>query len=76
MVVLIERVVVERELGSGHGDIITRIPNSNHTWSSGIGSDVAWLSIGSDQWCSQDFSLVGHTSWNGTLHINNYPFPP
>ena len=33
-----ERVAVERELGSGQGDIMTRIPNSNHTWSSGIGS--------------------------------------
>ena len=31
---------VESEFGSGQGDIMTRIPNSNHTWSSGIGSDV------------------------------------
>ena len=39
-----ERVAVERELGSGQGDIImTRIPNSNHSWSSGIGSDVAFV---------------------------------
>ena len=43
MVILIERVAVERELGSGQGDIMTRIPNSNHTWSSGIGSDVAFV---------------------------------
>ena len=46
-----ERVAVERELGSGQGDIMTRIPNSNHTWSSGNGSDVAFVilsSIGSD----------------------------
>ena len=44
-----ERVAVERELGSGQGDIMTRIPNSNHTWSSGIGSDVAFIpGIGSD----------------------------
>ena len=28
-------------LQSGQGDIMSRIPNSNHTWSSGIGSDVA-----------------------------------
>ena len=34
---------VESELGSGQGDIMTRIPNSNHTWSSGIGSDVAFI---------------------------------
>ena len=38
-----KRVAVERELGSGQGAIMTRIPNSNHTWSSGIGSDVALL---------------------------------
>ena len=25
-----ERVAVDRELGSGQGDIMTRIPNSNH----------------------------------------------
>ena len=31
-----EMVAVERELGSGQGDIMTRTPNSNHTWSSGI----------------------------------------
>ena len=36
-----ERVAVERELGSGQGAIVTRIPNSSHTWSSGIGSDVS-----------------------------------
>ena len=36
-----ERVAVEREIGSGQGAIVTRIPNSNHTWSSGPGSDVA-----------------------------------
>ena len=42
-------VAVERELGSGQGDIMTRTPNSNHTWSSGIGYDVASLpGIGSD----------------------------
>ena len=42
-----ESVAVERELGSGQGAILTRIPNSNHIWSvlmlpwlSGIGSDV------------------------------------
>ena len=34
---------VERKLGSGQGTILTRIPNSNHTWSSGIGSDVAMV---------------------------------
>ena len=28
-----ERVAVERELGSGQDAIVTRIPNSNHTWS-------------------------------------------
>ena len=39
---------VESELGSRLGDIMTRIPNSNHTWSSGIGSDVAFIIIGSD----------------------------
>ena len=33
-----ERVAVERELGSGQGDIMTRIPNR-----SGIGSDVAFV---------------------------------
>ena len=38
-----ERVAVVRELGSGQGDIMTRIPNSNYTWSSGIGSDVAFV---------------------------------
>ena len=45
-----ERVAVERELGSGQGDIMTRIPNSNHTWSSGIGSDMlpSLSGIGSD----------------------------
>ena len=36
-----ERVAVKREIGSRQGDIMTRIPNSNHTWSSDIGSDVA-----------------------------------
>ena len=41
MVDLIERVAVERELVSGQGSIVIRISNSNHTWSSGIGSDVA-----------------------------------
>ena len=30
-----EMVAVEKELGSGQGDIMTRTPNSNHTWSSG-----------------------------------------
>ena len=40
--VLMERVAVERELGSGQGDIMTS-PNSNHSWSSGIGSDVAFV---------------------------------
>ena len=40
MVILMERVAVERELGSGQGAIVTTIPNSNHIWSSGIGSDV------------------------------------
>ena len=34
-----ERVAVERELGNGQGVIMTRNPNSNHTWSSGIGSN-------------------------------------
>ena len=39
-----EVVAVERELGSGQGDIMTRTPNnSNHTWSSGIGYDVAFV---------------------------------
>ena len=35
------KVAAERELGNGQGAIVTRIPNSNHTWSSSIGSDVA-----------------------------------
>ena len=44
-----ERVAVERELGSGQGDIMTRIPNSNHTWSSGMVLMLPSLSgIGSD----------------------------
>ena len=38
-----EMVAVERELGSGQGDIMTRTPNSNHTLSSGIGYDVAFV---------------------------------
>ena len=38
-----EMVAVERELGSGQGDIMTRTPNSNHTWSSSIGYDVAFV---------------------------------
>ena len=38
-----ERVAVERKLGKGQGDIMSRIPNSNHTRSSGIGSDVAFI---------------------------------
>ena len=39
-----EMVAVERELGSAQGDIImTRTPNSNRTWSSGIGYDVAFV---------------------------------
>ena len=37
-----EMVALEREL-SGQGDIMTRIPNSNHTWSSGISYDVAFV---------------------------------
>ena len=37
-----EVVAVERELGSGQGDIMTRTPISN-TWSSGIGYDVAFV---------------------------------
>ena len=37
-----EVVAVERELGSGQGDIMTRTP-VNHTWSSGIGYDVAFI---------------------------------
>ena len=41
--VLMERVAVKRDIGSGQGDIMTRIPNSNHTWSSGIGSDEAFI---------------------------------
>ena len=49
MVVFIERVAVERELGSGQGAILTRIPNSNHTWSSGTGLMLPWLpGFGSD----------------------------
>ena len=36
-----EVVAVERELGQG--DIMTRTPNSNHTWSSGIVYDVAFV---------------------------------
>ena len=36
-----ERVAVEREFGSGQCAILTRIPNSNRTWSSGTCSDVA-----------------------------------
>ena len=43
MMVLIERVAVERELESGQSDIMTRTPNSNHTRSSGIGSDVTFV---------------------------------
>ena len=35
-----ETVTVERELGSGQGDIMTRIPD---TWSSGIGPGVAFV---------------------------------
>ena len=35
------RVAVERELRSGQGAVLTRIPNSNPTWSSGADSDVA-----------------------------------
>ena len=35
-----EMVAVERELGSGQGDIMTRTPNSNHTC---IGYDVAFV---------------------------------
>ena len=38
-----ERIAVERELGCGQGDTITRNPNSKHSWSSGIGSDVAFV---------------------------------
>ena len=38
-----EMVAVEIELGSGQGDIMTRTPISNHTWSSGIGFDVAFI---------------------------------
>ena len=38
-----EMVAVERELGSVQGDIMTRTPNSNHTWSSGISYDVAFV---------------------------------
>ena len=45
MVVPTERVAVERELGSGQGDIMTTIPNSNHTRSSGIGSDVVLTQV-------------------------------
>ena len=37
-----ERVAVERELGNGQGVIMTRNPNSNHTWSSGIGSKMLY----------------------------------
>ena len=36
-------MAVERELGSGQGDIMTRISNRHHTWSSGNGSDVAFV---------------------------------
>ena len=36
MAILLEMVAVERELGSGQGDIMISTPNSNHTWSSGI----------------------------------------
>ena len=44
-----EMVAVERELGSGQGDIMTRTPNSNHTWSSGIVMMLPSLpGIGSD----------------------------
>ena len=38
-----EMIAVERELGSGQGHIMTRTPNNNHTWSSGIGYDVAFV---------------------------------
>ena len=38
-----EMVAVERVLGSRQGDIMTRTPNSNHTWSSGICYDVAFV---------------------------------
>ena len=37
-----EVVAVERELGSGQGPEL-QIVNSNHTWSSGIGYDVAFV---------------------------------
>ena len=40
-----ERVTVEREFGSRQGDIMTRIPNSNYTRSSGIGSDIAFIYV-------------------------------
>ena len=43
MVNLMEMVAVERELESGQGDIMTRTPNTNHTCSSGICSDVAFV---------------------------------
>ena len=37
-----ERVAVEsrKRIRKWRSDIMTRIPNGNHTWSSGIGSDV------------------------------------
>ena len=35
-----ERVAVERELGNGQCANVIRISSSNHTWSSGTGSDV------------------------------------
>ena len=57
MMVLMERVGVERELGSGQCVILTRIPNSIHTWSSGNGFDLAlviWY------WCinTRQFSSI------------------
>ena len=53
MMVLMKRGAIETELGSGQGDVMTRIPNSNHTWSSGIGSDVAFV-IWYWFWCCID----------------------
>ena len=48
MMVLMESVTIEREFGSGEGAVMTRIPNSDHTWSSLV-LMLLWLfDIGSD----------------------------
>ena len=64
-----EMVAVERELGSGQGGIMTRTPNNNHTWSSGIGYDVAFvtsdvvLTPGNFQAYPELFSFLYASTW-------------